>query len=140
MSVHLNKTITESRNGSSDSTTVQSSAAQRNESSESRSTSSQADEQSTSNTTTDETRYQSGERTENTTRTETREQTGTTTQGQTRTQAQTGATTRALTSEGTGEEQMVEMLDIGAMVRFSIKISGGLGTVPAGTTPPTSVC
>jgi hypothetical protein len=140
MSVHLNKTITESRDGSSDSSTIQSSAAQRNESSESRTSSSQADEQSTSSTTTDETRHQAGERTENVTRTETREQTGATNQGQTRSQTQSGASTRALTSEGTGEEQVIERLDIGAVVRFSIKISGGLGTVPAGATPPASVC
>jgi hypothetical protein len=140
MSDFLTKKISENRSGSSSSNTSQGSSSFKLESGQSRTTTSRANEKAITDTTQNETRSQDRNQTEDTTRNEKGHQTSTNSQTQARSQTQNTTQTRNLTAHSSGQETIVEMADIGAAVTFTIKIRGGLGTVPEGSTPPAPVC
>lgn len=53
-------------------------------------------------------------------------------------QARGATTTRTIVMSGSNTTVVTE--DEGAQVSFSVKIEGGLGTIPAGDTGPTAIC
>lgn len=71
---------------------------------------------------------------------QTQDQTGNSSQDQTRQQTSQSTSQRNLTSENEVNEHNTEMVDVGATVKFTLKIRGGSGTVPPGSKPPSSPC
>lgn len=140
MSDYLVSQISENRDGTNSSSSEQISETQKTEEATSQTITSRSGEKVFSDVLGGENRTQDRTQTEETIRSETQNQSSTNTQNQTRNQTQNTTQTRNLTAQSDGQESNVEMADIGSLVKFSVKIRGGLGTVPEGITPPAPIC